>query len=430
MGRKTVVSPQGGSKAFDSQGAYYKQRNKESVGQGNRHMQTFNYSRKSERMTSYSDSDYLVVKGTGVNSGGAAYFAAGCLEAFLRGMKTGNMKEIVADQQTGFVNSCDYGIEILLELGIQMMIKKLLAYAPRCDTVTSLGDGATTNVDVALYEEATLTDLLQMLKELEFPDVVWKVVKDLLFYFKVSDSWMKGETVIPPRYFIPYIPYAAAATVKGLIQTYIAEQGEMRLHCQKFGIKISKFSESWLDARELTFEHPDALAYFNHAGLNYRGGAADKTVFRTYPFQDDVSEGGKWWFYNDPNETKLNYLAKLFETYNATYNKYGGLLNLGVYTTTQDDWAVRAKYTEGTEFLATTILEQIDIWLNFNAAWCQVNTLNIELTGTDITNGDINLANSGISWPFATIRNAKYGVGLDEVASDNVLINYLIELMF
>lgn len=435
MTRRNETSPQGGSKKFDQQGAYYKARNKESTGQGNKHMRTFAYSKKTERMTSYADVNYITLLLKTVKSTACAKFALACKEAYIRGMKTGNMKEIVADQETGFVNSCDYWFELLAELSVQTTMKKLMSNPPRSDTVTDLGDGETSNTNVALFEDATFADILMMLKDKEIPEVVVKVWKSFNFYYKMSEGWIKGETAIPDSYLLWYTPLAAASTIKDLVKSAIAEQGESRLHCQKFGIKTVKFSDAFLDAEERMLKTKDlsdeSISFFNFNPLCYRALAADKMIYPLYPFHADTSETKKWWSTTgDPNNAKMNYLAKLLHEYNATYNQWGGAMSGPLYTTTQDDWCIRAKYTESAEFLADEIVTYIEVFMKFAAAWQQTNTVNIELTGTDVSNYDINLANSGLTWPLATELDLKSGSGIDETASDETLISYLIELMY
>jgi hypothetical protein len=240
---------------------------------------------------------------------------------------------------------------------------------------------------------------------------------------------MVGETAIPARYFLPFGPYGASASLKTLILALHSEQGECKLHCEKFGIKKSKWNNEWFEPVEKSIDDLDAIPYFNFSPVAYRGGAADQNRYPLYPFNADASESNQYWFKNDPNESKLNYLAKLFHGYNATYNKYGGIFG-PLYSTSQDDWAFCANYTESSEFLQTDLISQIEVAMLFKALWQQTNVINIELSGTDVSNYDINYTNAGISWPLATQRGLKYGNGLDEAASDNVLISYLMELMF
>ena len=75
--------------------------------------------------------------------------------------------------------------------------------------------------------------------------------------------------------------------------------------------------------------------------------------------------------------------------------------------------------SESAEFLGTSLFNQIGFMMNFKALWDQTNVINIELTGTDVTNLDLTL------WPMSRIHGLKYGQGIDETASDNIYLNYL-----
>jgi hypothetical protein len=422
MVRQQTVRPQSGNKDTVA-GKYHKERNKSSVG---RFMRTFSYSKLRERMTQWSDKDYLVILFKSIDSDACAYMADAFIEAWSQGMKTGNMKEVTASQQTAFDNSVDYMFEVLGELSPQNTMKKLLSNPTFQDTVTDV-----TSPTIACYEPATLADLYQLLEGTTWPDAVVQVWKKLNFYFKLQTGYQVAEIAIPDRYVMPFMPYKASDDVKTLCLSIRANQGEMEMHCKKFGIKTTKFSQDWFEAREITINDLDAISYFQHAGLNFRNSAdtADRDYWPSNPLHEDGSESKKWWFKTDPNESALNYLAPVFYPYQAQYNMYGGLLSLSHFSNTQNVWAVKCKYTD-TTFTNTTFQQQIELAMCFLAMWEQTNTLNIELTGTEVTNNDINYSNNGISWPYATERELVYGTGINEDSKDQTLIAYLISLMF
>lgn len=412
LGRESGIEP------------YEKERQKKSIG---KYMRTFAQTRKKEIMTTYDDVDYLTMLCSSVSSANCAYFADACEEAYTRGQKVGNMKDEVADQKTAFTDTCDYMFEILLELSAQWPLVNLLANFPKQDTIsTSAGTFAN-------FNDATMTDILQRMQNLEVPQVVVEVLKRVNFLFKFSDGWQDvHHNDIPARYVAYRVPFLASASIVTLVNLVWAEQGEFKNHCQKFGIKTVKFSSEWLKPRIISPNSKDGLAYFQHAMWHMRNGAntTDLDYMPLYPFNADGSEAKKWWFYDDPNESELNYLAKLYQPYEGTYNKYGGALAQSFVKAAANIAGFGCKFTEGTAMTARTLAQIFDIAMEFLTVWENAGNLNLELTGLGPTNFDIDLNNVQFSWARSAKEALYYGTGIDEQSSDQTLISFLIGLMF
>lgn len=410
--------------------AWTKERSRAAVG---KHMRTFRNTKKRQLMTTYDDDDYIRFLLNTVESGDCQYFGDACVEAYSRGQQVGNMKDEVAAQKTALLNTCDNGLELLLDLSAQWPLDNLMANFPRSDTITVLGTGAATEATVAHYEEATMSNIFQRMQGLELPVVLREVLKDMNFYFKVADEWKDvANNDIPSMYVIPRLPLNASATNIALITALWAEQGELKNHAKKFGIKLASFDQDWLKPRETTYGSKDGLAYFMHAPINYRDSIAtnDRQKYGLNPVNADVSESKKWWFYEDPNESKINYLAKLLYPYNVTYNKYGGAMSGALVPTGADSFCMTAKFTESVELEVKDIILAIDIAKQFLATWENGAALCFELTGTDVSNFDLDTTNSKLSWWRSKDENLFYGTGIDELSSDQTYLSYLIELMF
>ena len=409
---------------------YVTERRKASIG---KHMRTFGRTHKKERMTTYNDRDYFTMLLHTVSSGNCAYFADACVEAYTRGQQVGHMKDEVADQKTAFDLTCDYGLELLLDLSAQWPIDNLLANFPRSDTITVLGTGATTEATIAHYEEATMTNILQRMDKLLLPTVLIKVLKDLNFIFKLCEGWQDvNNNDIPGRYLAIRMPLNASATNVTLINNIWAEQGELKNHCQKFGIKTETFNVECLKPRIIDIDSPDGLAYCQHTSIRGRDGvpAGDEFYPPVYPLNANDSENKKWWFFKDPNESNIHFLAGLLYGYEATYNPYGGAMVGALIPTGADSFAMSCKFTEGTEMLATNYIDNVEFIMELLAAWENHGVFGFEMTGTGVSNIDIDFANAAISWPKGRKLDLFYGTGIDEISHQNTLLSYLIELMF
>lgn len=426
----------GKGSGYDNQDKYLDERVKKSVG---RFMPTFAYDKESEVMSTYDDTDYLVMLGLRADPDGCAKLAAGCEKGYEIGAAVANMKEEVAAELTAMKDVIEDITYVLLELNAQWVIKKVMANPPRCDTATALGNGATGNTAVACFEESTLADILLLLRDVEFPTVCHKVADMLSVYFKAGVEWVQGEKNIPPRYFMYYGPYEAAADMKTRVKTIRSNQAKMRMHCQKFGIKTMKWSDGLIKSKELNPMSLEAVPLFATLPTVFRDSTdtAFREFFPTGNFRLDGSEDYKFWFKEDPNENELNAIVKLMNGYNATYNPYGGIFGTNDKVNlpsggaaAQDNCGVRADYTEGTEFLGTTIAQQFQILSLFYAWYCNDSDIDIEVQGTYISNFKIKSGDTQYTWPHAEHLQLKFGDGKYEGDTDSYLVNWLRKQLF
>lgn len=432
MTRKVVAGRQSGQRDREKKiEPVVSSRVKSTVG---KFMRTFSRNKKKEIMTTYDDVDYFTALTVHVHSANCEYFGDAVLEAYTRGQQVGHMQDEVAAQKDALDKTADYGLELLLDLSAQWPWDNLLSNFPRLDTISATGTGAAGQVTIAHYEEATMADILQKMDKLELPVFLKKILEQVNFYFKVSEGWTDmNMDDIPSRYFIPRMPYNAATTNKTLINLIWAEQGELKNHCKKFGIKLEQFSVDWLKPREIRFDSEDGIAYLSHANLFARDGTGTGNfqVVGSYPMHVNDGENGKWWFKSDPNESVLNYLSPLYYNYAATYNIYGGCMNgSSLIASGADMLAVRCKFTEPTEMLACKFIDIIDIIFKYRKFWEEGAQTNVEIQGTEISNVDVVTANAQVTWPYATELDLYYGTGIDETSKDQTFLAWLISVMF
>lgn len=428
MPRKVIASERSGAKNREAKiEGWVKERQTASIG---RHMRTFARTKKKELITTYDDVDYLTFLQNIRGSDECAYFADACLLAYERGQRVGNMKDEVAAQKEALDLTCDYGLELLLDLSAQWPLANLMANHYKQDTISVAG------VSITDYNEATMTAILQRMDKLELPVVLKRVLNDVNFIVKWTEPWQDvNNNDIPGSYVCIRTPYAASSTNEALVTNLWAEQGELKNHCKKFGIKLEKFSPDWLKPRIINRDHPDWLAFTQLTAVNLRNGAdaADLTKLPAYHFAAANPEYKRWWFYNDPNESPINYLAPLFQPYDNPDNLYGGACVYPHVLSTADTFVSSFKFTDATAQPSDMpkLFERIDLAKEFLAIWENAGDLNFEITGTDITNTDIDLnSNAQISWFKSVDLDISYGTGIDLTAKDDTFISYLIELMF
>lgn len=406
-----------------------KKRQKAAIG---RHMRTFSRTKKREDMTAYNVDYYAIFLLHTVNSNTFAYLGDAALEAYTRGQQVGNMKDEEATQKDALDKTTDYAGELLFDLAAQWPFNNLFSNFAKVDTVTVPGTPA-----IANYENSTMTDILQKMDKLMLPSFLKSILQTLNFYVKLAEGWKDvNNNEIPGRYLFMRIPMNAATTNKTLIDNIWTEQGELKNHCKKFGIKLEKFDVEWLTPREVNVGDKDFLAFRQACSLVIRATAANARLDVDYDYHADQGELKRWWFVQDPNESNVNYLVPMLNPYNATYNKYGGQL-----CEIEDGVPAIAETAGfGAAFIDSNVatiaaIDMVDILELFLAVWEDGST-NFEFQGTAVANKDINISDGRFSWKDAYRSLANdgqplfYGTGIDETSKDESFLSYLIELMF
>jgi hypothetical protein len=220
---------------------------------------------------------------------------------------------------------------------------------------------------------------------------------------------------------------AETCDLETLMSEIYSNQGQARVHMDKFGVKYETFKEGMLEPRMITRDNVDYIAFMNHGMLGIYDGANPQAI-REYGFNGDGSENHKYYFKDRPDESKIHAFAKLLGSYNATYNKYGGLLyQVDAFVPTTQNYInmFRASRFENTEFVSNSIAAFADIALDFKDVYKQTNTLNVSFTGTYLS-ADIDIS----SWPLAWKYDLKYGSGLNETKTDYILLNAIINEMY
>jgi hypothetical protein len=396
----------------------------------NRVFPNFSHTRASEILTTYNDSDYLKIILNGVSSTNDAYFGDLAIAAVESGHSSGNMKDKVAAQETGFDDAVQMSIDTLFELAFQKTIRKLMDNPPELssDDLTP-GDGQTGNTKMTVLTPDEYNTLVGNIegRGAVVSNFVLNVFKTFNFYIKRSEPWQVGAVDIPASYIIPFCSLQKLADIEAYVNSWYSNNGLARLHMDKFGVKYQPFKESMLEAREIKVHDPDAIAFFNHCPFAIYDGANPQLI--TYKkFDADGSEDHPYYFKDSPNESKIHAYAKLLHQYNATYNKYGGLLFYGnsAVPTTQNytNTFIAGKY-ENSEFLGQSVGGSKNLHKLFFSTYKQTNTLNVSFTGTYLS-GDLD----STTWPLAVDLDLKYGKGLDETKTDMIMVRQAISDMF
>lgn len=373
------------------------------------------------------------------------YVANACKQAVIQGYQAGNMKDKVDAQETAYTTMVSNWLQVLFNLGPMTTLRDLMDNPPESDAISATGDGETGNTNMALYTYLNFNAILSELQGKIIPNVVIELFKAFNFYIKFGDPYQIGAVEIPGQYYLPFYPkdaYTTLSTVAtGALDLIYAQQGQAKRHMDKFGIKYSKFDVSLLTPREIDQNHPDAIAWFNHAPLTIAGSGVAGYCPGGYDAAGDVVAGGifgtgglfytgahsnvAYFFKDNPNESVIHVLAPLLDMYHATNNPYGWMFNPGTFiSTTAKDTGLKASQVEASEFLGADASEMTFSVTKYLALYTQTNLIDLSYTGTNIAETDI------AEWPLAATLDLKYGRGLSQNVIDNALLRQLMKWSF
>lgn len=411
---------------------YNRSRYKEDKG---RYFPLAKFSLASLLMSGVDDTDYLSILLNAVDGTYATHFGTLCTDAWKFGLKTGNLKDENVTESAAFEALCEAWIEILFNLGPQMVIKDLMTNPLKSNLATNLNDG-TTITALACFETEDANTLISELENLPLPKAVLGIWQAFAFYFQMIQPYTKGATHIPGAYVSPWMPTKSLTEVKTLKDAVYSNSGMARNHMDKFHIIHSNFKREDLKSRLIQIDSDDAIAYFTNACPMVSGVAAGNYVL-TPEYPIDAAAGTDYnkhrlFFKNggSPNDSKLNVLAPLIYNYLATYNKYGGVLSGHEDISVAYFNAIKAKRTGNTWAGSTYVKSNVasHFFMNFLAACADENNACISLTGAIAVAADSDLSED--YWMYAVRNDLKYWQGYTYDQWTQSLLQYMADEMF
>lgn len=367
----------------------------------------------------------------------ATYLGNAWTLATQQAYQQGNMKDKVDAQEEAVETIFENALLFFLNMGGQVKLKDLMDNPPESNTALAIGAGTTGTVNVPNFEYLEFNSLINQMVGKIIPTAVVELYKLFNFVIKFTEAYKIGPVEIPEQYYLPYAPVRATTTIQGYIDSLSAVQGQAKRHMDKFGIKYTKFSPEMLDMRIIDPTHPDAIAWFSNVPVCLSGSGksgywpqSDGVAVATYYYPGAMYLGShsdfKYYFISDPNESKINVLAPIFDRYDATNNKYGQLFDTavgGTLCSTGDTFGVSASQVEATEFLRISSSDGYFILKKFRALYNSAHDLvRVQLNGTNISAVDIT------DYDLAHDIDLKYGTGLSKNVIEQSLLQYLGDL--
>ena len=225
----------------------------------------FHRTKSKAYMTTYDDVQFLSVLNfqlSAIDSGDpATTFNLIMDKAWEQGAQTGNIKDLVSDQETALVEWMRQWLIIAWDIAAQKMLRPFLP------AVTESSATTTSSSALVIWTQSDWDNFLVSLERLNCPDFVYRFIKPFLYVIRLTETYEKAGLVIPPSYLvlIQHIHHLADLSVHRELAK--AQSGQAMTHCRKFGIPFSKFSHSKLEATELSkdelWNNQDLLAFFS-----------------------------------------------------------------------------------------------------------------------------------------------------------------------
>jgi len=407
----------------------------------NTYMRSFSRTKLKTKMQAYDSSSYIFALQQYLSVASTAgvletSFSNAWDKTWEYGHSKGNMKDLVAGQETALGLIAGNMLQITFDLMVQNIYRTLLPVF--------------TESDAGMYWTQTSFDnFVNQLEGTPMPTFVVNFVKAFAFIVKLSEEYELHSITVPPSYLAFFYNYTANSTLavenarKLIVQANLANG---IAQAEKFGIPMTKFSASMIDFQIKTLDDPDVRAMLNHSQFSFYAGEQVKISpagrMGTKSCTDDEAlnittdyTNRKYFFKGNGPDSIIDAFAPLLGTYDVTNNPNGGWF----ITTNATAEAGKVGLVHGAHYatnLSTGTVDEMDyVLLLFLATW----------QGIAITDGDppsfvmnINSDNGaqvhGIggetNWQYAYSRDLWYGTSITYTQSLEFLLSNLVRLTY
>jgi hypothetical protein len=259
---------------------------------------------------------------------------------------------------------------------------------------------------------------------------LFEILKKIFFVVHEHKEEKVGATYSAGKNFMFGVGYNKLTDWQSDITNLISNIGKLKKYCNMFGVPLVPFKASMMDDCYTTFEgwdHPDLDTFVATMFLAFRDSDSTNAFYPTYTYNTAT---WRFIFKETPDETyERHMLMKLVNQYNANYNLYGGLMT--VLTPTTQDFIPFARIDQDESsqaadhgFYPYSLQSDavLPLLFRFAATMEQTNTLNMSITGADIS------ADNDLSFPLYLWWKGykKYGTMKNSIL-DNIVMEYIAD---
>ena len=406
-----------------------------------RNMRTFSRTKRNMLISSWNDVHGFTVLGNsfkwlGDVSGGvdAATVISAQAESILDVIwetyyTNANLKDRVDAEEAAWKLYFATAMQINIALQLQYNYRCYLPAYTEADAVP----GSTTNI--SYFSQSSYDIFVASMKDYPIPKGVYEIV-DLFctWVVRLTESYERYTLRIPAAILCPFETLFDLEDLQAMRTLLRVNLGNFTTHAKKFGLKVGAFRDP-VKPTEKICDDPDVIAFFNHA---YWYVYDDGTVTDQVCKPNGGFGGGnittdwtlhEYMFKDEPNESLIHVLAPWFGIYDATNNKYGGVIisDMGAVAEYYINMKTVAFHGDnvaevdlGMGVIADTVIGLFKATYDNRTA-----AVSTSITGTNLT------ADKGMddSWPLATFNRLYMGTGRGIVEAQDDLINFLGRLL-
>ena len=406
-------------------------------------MRGFSRTKSKLGMTDFDSDLYCIVSNCRLyvaNSAGALItsFSNAWDKVWEYGHKTGNMKDLVAGQETALGLIAGNMLQIVFDLMIQNTIRELMPVM--------------TELDASVYWSQTSFDnFVNQLEGTPMPQFVANFVKSFAYYIKLSQEYQLHTVTVPPSFFLPFSNGSQLSYSQAQLLIVKANLANGIAQAEKYGIPMTKFSASMIQATEVNDESSFARAIFNHM---------------SFKFYDDASVGWSWvspsgpmgipntnaalnmttdytarkyFFPGNGPDNIIDAFAPMLGKYDGTNNKNGGWFTYVDLANAEYNVNLNHGAHYATAWTAGTITDLADILIYFLAFWTGVSVTDGDPVAfilsiysdhlTDVVGGaDVRIGQT--VWPYARYHDLFYGTSVTYNQSLDFMLSNLVKLTY
>lgn len=395
----------------------------------------FKSSLMSPIMTAYNDDQFFIQlqHRIAVEAGnGLTSFELLLSAAFEQGYPAGNLKDVDATQKANWIDYVRLWVHIIYEMRAQRAYRMLITGVTE-DSATGSAAGVPT-----LWSQSDLDIFAASLLRYNVPEYAINFVNAMcpFMMIQMSEPYEKFGINIPECYINVWTSDQTLAEMQAIRSTMQGLIANSRLHMDKFSIPYRVLTDSDLQPPELLkdpFSNEDFLAWLNHSPIRVydNGGSGHVTL---YPKGDLTDSTTAWtdhifWTKDGYVKTKYHRLLPVFYGYEATHNKYGGMVVILACAAVEANLSSSKIKRDGDTPAQASIAECLHLIGNMDALLYGSATFGLTLDGTNFT-AITSCFRDGISYhPFRLGGGYKYGKSVSQKQGQEWLELYAVEML-
>jgi hypothetical protein len=337
------------------------------------------------------------------------------------------LKDLVVAEETSWKLYFCCAAQIAMSVQIQYVMRCMLEAYNEAD------DQGGNMSNIPYFSQSSFDIFCASMKDIVIPKGVYELVDIFLTkVIKIAEGYSNYTLSYPESFIYLWNDQYDLEDLQAMRALMKTNYGNYLTHAKKFGMGTSKWRDP-VKPMITDTNDVDIIALLNHIHLKYydnqpahvewipNGGFTGSNLTDDYNLTE-------YFFKNSPNESPIHVLAPWFGTYDATNNKYGGLI-LEMVASAAEYYINVASVAQHGNNIAPKALASPVANAMLNLVKCMSDNEDaqfiLQISGTNFTA----VQQAADSWPLAVTENLLFGKNRGATETNDDLLNYFARLL-